>query len=330
MRLFVLLLCCTACAGVGVRDVQTSFAEEYALVRLRVPSQKDPACGRAHDPAMTRTVALADEYLAQHQGSYVNDRFVRALLACALLMRGETLEACDVLHDVQPDRSLHLSYENQVISAARHAVSACRSVEARAALLACFNEELPIEEFLEAYGSFIAVELPSRSNPNYDSILKYHATEMRERCFSRLDGDPRAMELGDRSRSHYRRLLGEQIYNDAASLLAGLPDPEHDTAESRYLAAQSVSLFVVYAFVMPDLMAMRLSANQKQWKWELANSVFREVKETSSRFLTEDEKLLVSKFGVKGEIKTPADARRHLYAKLLSAQSEVRGWIQTR
>jgi len=327
---FIVPLLCLgpACSGIGAREVAERFREDYERAQLILPSQKDPVCGRAAGDPMAGTIELADRYLDQNRGQSSQDKYVRSLLACALLMRGEAPEARDVLAESQPSRDLHLSYENQVVVATRHAVSACRAVEARAALLACFNEEMPVEEFIERWGSFIAVELPSRRNPEYQRTLDYHVRDMYERCFAQLDGDPRAMEEEDQSRMHYRRLLGEQIYNDAASLLANLP--EGHAAETRYLASQAVSLFVVYSFVMPDLMSMKLRDDQKQWKWEVANSIFREAKKAAAYFLTSDERDLVTALGVKGEPTTPAEARLHLYAKLLSAHSEVRGWIETR
>jgi len=310
LRLFPLLLLMTACRGVYAPDVAERFAQDFSHVRLRIPEENgdlDPARAEAAD--MTGTIELAREDLRDDPGTSMHARYVRALLACAHLMRGETEQARRVVEGIKPNRDTRLVHEHQVINAALHAVSVSRSFQARRALGEVFQERLPIEAFLRRFASFAAIELPAPIAPAYDRMLGLAVERLRAECFLEVAGDPRAMESVHKRRAGLLRVLGEQIYNDTAALLVSLP--EDASAEAEWLSFLGVTTFVAYGRVFHEIVPMSLGLGQKQWQLEQADGMIQRAKKTAKRLHGR---------AIYGRFEKP----------LFQAEVEIRGWIETR
>ena len=99
----------------------------------------------------------------------------------------------------------------------------------------------------------------------------------------------------------------------------------------RWLAGVAVGSFVTYSYLMPDILAYPLTAEQKQWQREQIAPVYKRAKEAAGHFLSRAERRNIEKGGLRvKDIRNNADAHRALYAALLRAETDVIGWISTR
>jgi hypothetical protein len=308
-RTALLPLLLTACQSITAVDVERRFAQDFAGVRLRIPTKEDLDPARNAGGDMWATVALARDYLAADPGASMQARYVRALLACALLMRGQSDDARAVMLDVRPRRELALTRENQVINATVHTVSACRAVQARNALESLLRRELAVDEFVRSFGSFVGVQLPDPATPDYENMLRAAAARIRGSCFVEVPGDPREMEETHDQRTELHRAIGEQLYNDMAALLNALPD-RHD-AVGEWLHLVAVNSFLTFSRLYHEVVPMSLSPAQKQWQLEQTDGMFQRSQAAAARL--EGRALY-----------------RELPRHLRNAQLEIRGWIETR
>jgi hypothetical protein len=337
MRLVVLTLLVpfAACqTRVHVVDVEAAFAADHAAMKLRVPRRTDRNPARAADPdqAMRRTTALARDYLAQRKGK--TDRrntYVRAILACALLARGQTVEARATVEEIRPRMEQILSRDNAIAMGTLSLVGACRAIEAHRALEQVVDGELEVEAFVRHYGSLAGVDLPDPDAPGYPALLAQAVERVRGRCVPYNDTERELARVG-RGRAELRRLIGEQIYNEAAALLETLPGPNaaREGVIERWLAASCVGLFIVYGQLMPDLVPVQISQAQKDWLLEQAQPLYVRVRAIAAHFLTQDQRLAIDPKAGARDTDTHADYYRHLYELLLDAEISVVGWITTR
>ncbi len=304
-----LLLLLPACRGVYAPDVAERFEQDFREVRLRIPDKADLNPARAAAGDMADTIAIGREYLDRDPGSSMHTRYVRALLACAHLIRGETTEAHAVMHGIKPHRNIDLAHENRVINATIYAVSVCRSLRAREALGDLFEGHPDVSEFVARYGSFFAIQLPDPVAPAYREMLGTAVGRLRAECFMEVSGDPIEMETVHKKRATMRRIVGEQVYNDAASLLVTLPSGE--SAEAEWLGYVGVSTFVSYGKIFNEVVPMSLGPRQKQWQLEQADGLFQTVKKRAAL--------------LKGRA-----IYQDLAPHIRNAEIEIRGWIETR
>jgi len=304
-----LLLLLPACRGVYAPDVAERFEQDFREVRLRIPDKADLNPARAAAGAMAGTVAIGRRYLDGDPGTSMHTRYVRALLACAHLIRGETTEAHAVMHGIKPHRNIGLAHENRVINATIYAVSVCRSLSAREVLVDLFEGSPDVSAFVARYGSFFAIQLPDPTAPAYREMLGTAIARLRADCFMEVSGDPIEMETVHKQRAAMRRIVGEQVYNDAASLLVTLPSGE--SAETEWLGYVGVSTFVSYGKIFNEIVPMSLGPRQKQWQLEQADGLFRTVRKRAAL--------------LKGRA-----IYRELAPHIRNAEIEIRGWIETR
>jgi hypothetical protein len=301
---------CVACASGGpyVPDVQHQFTKEYAEIAVEVPSKEELSPWRASE-AMTGTLHAASAYLDRASLFSTHVRYVRSLKACAHLLRGETDSAWILVEPHKPPLVYLLSHENGIVEATIHAVDACRALQARIALDDLFEGRLDPRAFVERYGFSIGIWLPPKGRTARDRLLDEETERIRTRCIIDIPGDPHGMERVATGRRNLRQQISEQIYNDAAALLGALP--EKRCAETEWLAALAVSLFIVHGYLMPDLLPVKLREEQKQWQRELAYSVYAQAKEAASNYLR-GEKYALMRY------------------RLDAAEMNTIGWISTR
>lgn len=334
--LLIVAILTGACAGGRVRvvDVEEAFARDYEALDLRVPTRDDLDPARAADPAeaMRRTEALAREYLAARgrRDDRRND-YVRSLLACCLLAQGRTVEAKAAIDPLDPDTGGDLARERALASATRSLVGACRAIDARRALARMAAGELEVAAFVRHFGSLAGIQVPSPDAPGYDGMLAEAVTRLRGQCLPYND-EPGEAERAARGRADIRRLIGEQIYNEAAALLSVLPppNPRREGAVERWLAGGGIGLFIVYARVLPDLLPTRLSEAQKQWQLEQVQPLYLRVKAMGAHLLPKDERLRIAPEAQPRATPTRDEYYRHLYALLLDAEIAATAWISTR
>ena len=317
MRPFLLLpllvlVALPACRGVGSPDVAAQFDRDLRQVQLRLPAKADLDPARLEAGDMAETIRLARQYLEVDPGMSMPARYVRALLACALLMQGDAEAAHDTMAGIQPLREDRLAHENQVINATLHIVSACRTVTARNALEQLLEGKMGVAEFVESYGSFVAIELPDPEAASYREVVGIHTAQLRELCFAAVAGDPRQMETVHEQRTDLHRLIGEQLYNDMAALLVALP--EDRSAESEWLRFAAISSYLSFGFLFHEVVPMRLGQAQKAWQLEQCDGLFQRTKAVRRRLRP--------------------SRRRPEYVtipeRLRDTQIEIRGWIETR
>ncbi|MHC4957581.1 MAG: hypothetical protein ACYTGN_04335 [Planctomycetota bacterium] len=312
---FALPLCLlAACSGIQARDVATSFEQEYRSVQLQLPTRANLAVGRVEQGRMARTELLAQQYLDTHDPDTMYGRYVRSLLACVHLMEGDYAAAEMHLKGIQPrDERKLITRENAVTRAVLRAVDLCRSVEARAALPEMLKGRMPIGDYVAQYGSYVGLPLPHPAQWDYDKAVSQYAKRLKHMCFARLSGDPRAMERIHEGRTEVHRLLGEQVYNDAAALLMNIPDD--GGADREFLEFLAVSSVIVYAEVFREVVPMQLSQAQKAWITEQAEPVFGRAER------------LVDRLRSTGSGHEVYDV---LPARVQDSRILVRGWIATR
>jgi hypothetical protein len=301
---------------------------------MRSPAQGNLSVGRVEpaEGAMSSTVRAGRMFLERKSPDSTPGHYVRALLACAHLARGEVEEAQVVVAGIPHAMRHRLSYRNAFVQAALHAVSTCRSVEARMALEEFFEGRLPARRFLEQYDSRIGLDLPPMSAEDHERELLRNAKDLERRCIPRLAGDPRALERVSAARDQLRRKVAEQIYNDGAALLLSLPRSESRfvPAEVQWLIALTASVFVVEGLKHGDVLPAPLDPQQKQWQLEQISSTFARVKREMGRLLDEETMREIERAGLPTEVPDLQASYRLLYARLLQMEQQVVGWIVTR
>jgi hypothetical protein len=289
---------------------------------------------------MQETERIARDYLAGRRKSPpppgwtppTAEAYVRALLSCALLAQGRAADARDalrwtdaegVVHALKARTEIELTRENVAIAGAIHATSACRAAEARMAGDAFLAGNLPGADFVREYGSFAGLQLASADSPDRDRIAKLAARSLEESC---APGDPAPGKAAEAARAELRRTLAEQVYNDAISLVARMPPPPEGAraAEHVWLAKVAVKGATVYRYLIPDMLPVPLSGDQKAWQREQAFPVFKNARALGGWFLSAEARGRVEETRAG---KTPDEM---LYDRLLSAQIEVLAWIDSR
>jgi hypothetical protein len=334
----VLLASCTA---LRTHDIADAFAADAALVVDRVPTKADPDPARAANApgVMLGTERAAREFLAGRRTAApppawtppATEAYARALLACALLAQGRVIEGRDalrwiddggVVHQIRPRLEADLTRENVVVSCAVHAASLCRSIEARAAAERFLEGRLDAEAFARDYGSFAGLAIAEPGSPEHENVLKLAAKGLGA-C---SPGAAEPTEAARAARATLLRTLAEQVYNDAASLLARLPSAPlaPPAAEEVWLAKVAVRGATVYRYLIPDMLPDPLSADQKAWQREQAFPLFKRARSIAGYFLAKGARAEVEATRIG---RTPEEV---LYDRLLSAQIEVLAWIDTR
>jgi hypothetical protein len=333
----LLLLC--GCAGprLHAKDVADAFAADAAALVDRQPEKADldPARAANAADAMRETERAARTFLDGKTDDMMRTLHVRSLLACALVAQGRAADAREalawrdgkgVLRRVTVPAEPGLTPENAVIGGADAAVSVCRSVEAREAAERFFAGQLPAEEFVRRYGSFAGLPLGAPEVGDYEKTLQLVAANLAESC---APGSAAPGPAAGKARSELRRVLGEQIYNDAATLLERVPaEPPRDaalrSAEQDWLARVAVRSATIYRYLIPDLLPTPLTAEQKEWQREQAVPFFLNARARAAWFLDEEARRRVE------ETRAPRTPLEVTYDRLLSAQLETLAWIASR
>jgi hypothetical protein len=321
---------------VHARDLADAFAADAAALVDRQPERtdKDPARAANAAEAMRETERLARAYLAGRTDDTMRTSHARALLACALLAQGRPADARDALawrdakgelRRVKVPAEPGLAPENAVIGGADAAVALCRSVEAREAAERFFAGTLAAEEFVRRYGSFAGLPLGT-AEASDDKTVKLLAANLASSC---APGSAAPAAGAEKARGELRRVLGEQIYNDAATLLERVPaEPPREaaarSAERDWLALVAVKGAALYRYVIPDLLPTPLTPEQKEWQREQALPYFANARARASWFLGDGERAHVE------ATRAPRTPREAAYDRLLAAQLEVIAWIETR
>jgi len=321
-------LLATACTTLTAQDVERQFAADLDATWLRVPDpgDLDPARAANAPNVLRETEKLAVEQVARQGGkrSRIAD-YSRALLACCYLAQGDSAGARTTMEGIQTRRQDELTRENAVIYATVHAVDVCHGVKARAAVDRMLSGELAVEEFVPRWGYYVGINLPPPSSPHREKLAKLAVSRIRSSCFGTAEAE--------RGRTELKRLVAEYIYNEAASLLVMLPPPNPGPGGEieRWLAGVAVGSFVTYSYLMPDILAFPLTAEQKQWQREQITPVYKRARAAAGHFLSAEERRAIEKGGLRvKDIRSNDDAHRALYAALLRAETDVIGWISTR
>jgi hypothetical protein len=326
--LCALSLLATACTTLTVQDVERQFAADLDATWLRVPAPDDldPARAANAPNVMRETEKLAVEQVARQGGKRSRTAdYSRALLACCYLAQGDTAGARTTMAGIQARRQDELARENAVVYATTHAIDVCHGVNARAALEKMLLGEIDVEEFVPRWGYYVGINLPPPASPHREKLAKLAVSRIRSSCFD--------TDEAEKGRTELKRLVAEYIYNEAASLLVMLPPPNPSPGGEieRWLAGVAVGSFVTYSYLMPDILAYPLTAEQKQWQREQIVPVYARAKEAAGHFLSPAERRAIEKGGLRvKDIRNNEDAHRALYAALLRAETDVIGWISTR
>jgi hypothetical protein len=256
------------------------------------------------------------------------EAYVRAILACALLAQGRTGDAREALmwrdehggiHHLKARQEWELTRENIVIASAIYATAVCRSIEAREAADAFFAGKIGAEEFVRRYGTFAGMALGPPDSPEREKMVKLAAKNLAESC---APG-----EAGAKGRGELLRLLGEQVYNDAAAFLVRLPLPPDKgprRAEEVWLAKVATKGITVYRYLIPDMLPVPLSSEQKAWQREQAFPVFKNARDRAPWYLPREAIERID------ETRVARTGDEAIYDRLLSAQLEVVAWIDSR
>lgn len=330
MRSAAILLLACGCASTGSREIADSFRRERERVIVRVPNGAGVSPGAAVNASsvMAGTVAACERVLARKRG----DEYASAILACARLIRGEAELAKATLAGHTPAVEESSQRAPLLFEAASFATSACRCIEARAALADVMDRGADVTAFLRRYGGLVGLEMPDPSLPDMEAKFLAGVEEWRRAHLSEVEGDPRALERTSANRRAVRRRLGEQLYNDTVGLLIRLPGIASDNAEGAdlWLTQVACGLLITYSFQMPDILPPSLGEEQKQWLREQALGAYERAREAARRLLDDHqwEDLRFGRVPPGGDVE--ADRDYLLCLALLQAQQDVMGWISTR
>jgi len=321
LRLFPAPLLLLGCATLHTRDVADAFSRDAATLvdRPVAKTDMDPARAANAPDVMQEAMATARAYLERKGDGSAHAAYVRAILACSLLAQGRPLDARDVLRGTKPRRESELTRENAVVICTIHATSLCRSIEARAAADAFLAGKLGADEFWRDYGSFVG---PAVDEP--EATARLAARNLEATCAPGAAEPPPAAQ---KARGELRRTLSEQVYNDAAALLARMNEPAPAgprPADDVWLARVAVKGVTVYRYVIPDMLPEPLSGDQKAWQREQAFPLFRNAREIAGWFLSADARKRVE------QTRAPQTPDEVVYDRLLSAQLETLAWIDSR
>lgn len=339
MRLLLpapLLLLCAACATtLHTRDVANAFAKDAAALVERPPTKTDldPARAANAPDVMKDAERDARDYLERKNDDSAHAAYVRGLLACALLAQGRPADARQALRwkdargairETKARVETELTHENTVAACSMHATAVCRSVEAREAAEAFLEGKLPAGDFVRDYGSFAGLQVGAPDAAEREKLLKLAASELEASCAPGVAEPPAATQ---KARAEFLRVLSEQIYNDAASLLARLPGPPDKgarAADEIWLAKVAVKGVTIYRFLIPVMLPAPLSADQKAWQREQAFPVFKNARGLAAWFLSSEARTRVER------TRKPETPDEVLYDRLLAAQLETLAWIDSR
>ncbi|MGQ0612603.1 MAG: hypothetical protein ACT4PV_02475 [Planctomycetaceae bacterium] len=334
MRALLGLLLAAACSSSGpLREIERNFVaeREAALVALPSTAASSPTrAGNAPD-VMERTAARALRFLESECESESEELLVRALLACARLIRGENAAARDLIAAFPPGVDPLPGRGGALLDAARHALGVAEAAHARADFEALLAGRGDPRAFLETHGRHLGLSLPLPGAPLRDELLASEVERLRAAWFPEVEGDPRGLQRSVAARRQLRRTLAEQLYDDAAALLHRLEAIEGNDPVADWLAVVAASSLILYAHQMPDLLPEHLSEEQKQWLGEQAASAFRRTREAATRFASEEERKRIDQGERPDESPEAWPARRlALYAALVQAEAEAMGWIRAR
>lgn len=319
MRRVSVALLVAACAARPLREVEALFAEEQAAAPFVVPGDAVTSPARAANgpEAMRRTAERARRFLLHECETHDQEAHVRALLACAHLIRGETKEAEACLAAVRPGVEPGGSRAERLLDAVRHAVAACLALEARRDLDALLRGEIDAAEYLRRHAA-----LSDPSDPE-----RLAAT-----LFSDPPGDPRGLERVAAGRKAFRARLAAQLYDDAAALLLVLERaPSPPPPPESWLLAVAAGLLAVHAKQLPDLLPDGVGDAHRQWLGQQTASAYLKAERLFVALVPDEARARVDA----GERPDPNDPswearKRALYARLRLARREAMGWIQAR
>jgi hypothetical protein len=182
--------------------------------------------------------------------------------------------------------------------------------------------ELSAEAFVREYGSFAGLPIGAPDALEHDKMVKLAAANLEATCAP--GAEPGRAQTA--ARADLRRALSEQVYNDAAALVARLPPaPEAARpAELVWLARVAVKGITIHRYLITDMLPVPLSAEQKQWQREQTLPLFNNARALAGWFLSAEAKKRVE------ETRKPATPDEVLYDRLISAQTEVFAWIDRR
>ncbi len=270
-------------------DVALSFLTELSLSVIPIPDDPfvSPAPVRNADQVMTDTISMGEQLLAARHPNLGDSRYLRTLLACAYLAKGDTKTARERIRGFRARVDPSFSRDERLTDSLRYAITGCRAIHVRTVLEGVFEEQSGMADFVRRYGSFVGCELPSPDAEDYEVLVQSNTKTLERICFIEIAGDPHEMEVAAKARGELRRLLAEQIYNDAAALFQRLPDPDPEAQDGAdiWLAAVGAALFINYSRSLDDVVPERLSAEQKKWHQELALAMFKRARTGSRRLL---------------------------------------------
>jgi len=319
-----------------VTDVAGAFAQEWPDVVVRVPTGEalEPWPVVAPPRAMERTVALGRAYLARWPATGRSGRAVRAMLATALLLRGEIDAAVEALEPVHVGVEEVEIPRNEMVRAAVHAVGTCRALQGRLAVDDLLAGRYEPELFVERWGARVGIRLPPEGNPSRDEEILREADQLRRWALRGGDAPTGEQPSVERARQELRRLATENLYDEAAALMAALPaEGRGYDAEGDAQAALACAMFVALGYLSDDLFPERLMAEQKQWQREQVISAYEAARETAARFLTPEQRQAVDDAVNPWLAAAPASrtpAFQVLYARLYDAQLRTIAAIEVR
>jgi hypothetical protein len=285
--LFALVAGCASLPTEG--DIALSFRTELALSVIPIPDDPlvSPAPVRNAGEVMTDTIAMGEQLLAARRPDPQDSRYLRTLLSCAYLAKGDTEAARERIRGFRPRVVPGFSRDEKLTDSLRYAITGCRAIFVRSILEEVLEEQSGMKAFVRQYGSFVGCDLPSRDAEDYEEFVELNTKKLEKTCFVELAGDPHQMEVAARARGDLRRLLAEQIYNDAAAIFQRLPDPDPEAQDGAdiWLAAVGAALFVNYSLSLDDVVPDNMSMEQKKWHQELALAMFKRAREGSRRLL---------------------------------------------
>jgi len=336
-RHVLLFLLLASCADtVYLRDVQDSFRTEHAALRFDLPTQEDVRPLQFHPPhpPMNGTVQLAERFLDQGGQGTLNTDYVSALLACCYLAQWRIDDAYEVGHDLLEPPVSAPELERAVIDQIGWAISACRALQGRLAIEEMLRTEAGLVDFIEVYGDFVGYILPRNKHArDYGGVLEGYVLQLQRDLFPARPWGPRKLERRKRKITDMRRLLSEQVYNDAATLLKRLRarTREHPHETDAFFAATLSGLYITLALLSEDLVPrMKMEPAQKQWLREQALSTYEAARATADAYLDRRAMPELETGELPKPYATPEECYRRLYARLFVAEREVQGWITIR
>jgi len=321
---------------VTVHDVTRAFQRDQAALRYDVPDLEDlrPLRFFAPAPPMAATIETAERFLQADRRGGVDENYVRALLACALLAQWRTEEAYALVDELSAPPVSAPELERAVVDQVPWVAAACRAVEGRRAVDALDGGGEGLVAFVETYGNYVGYVLPrNKHSRDYGSVLEKHVLDLQQSCFPPRPWGPRKLERRARKLAEMRRLLAEQLYNDSATLLKRLRarTRERPDETDAYFAAALSGLYITLSLLGDDLVPrVRLEPAQKQWLREQTLSTYEAARRSADAYLSRRAMTELEDGRLPEAHGTPEECYRRLYARLYIAQIEALAWITIR